>query len=457
MMLSQAPAPTVTARHDFYFPLRDDAELYQFVYRAFGIALPRKQICENHVAPFQAFADAYFARAPVAVWKASRGLGGKTWLLALLALTEAVTLKADVSLLGGSGEQSKRALEAIRKFWTFPSAPRHLMLGDVAREMRFAWGNQIEALLASQTSVRGPHPQRVRADEIDEMSIEILDAALGQAMSGNGISSHIVQSSTHQHADGTMTECLKRAAANGHPLYEWCYLETLQPHGWLAPAEVERKKTQMTNGAWQNEVELQEPNPEARAIMPESVKAMFKKTLGEFAGEARQYIEIEPPQKGARYAHGADWARDVNWTVIWTLRYDVKPARFIAFERLGREPYPDMVGRLKDRIKRFGGSTAHDATGLGTVVEDLLTGVSDVTDFTMTGKPRSALLSQYVKAIENGEIEAPYIRFAESEHRLASRADLYQSGTHHLPDTISAGALANYARTHGGWARGMGS
>lgn len=295
-------------------------------------------------------------------------------------------------------------------------------------------------------------------DEVDEMNLEILDAALGQAMSTDTIPSHIVQSSTHQHADGTMQECLKRASEQNYPVYEWCYRETQQPHGWLSLAEIERKQSQMTNVAWNNEVELQEPNPEARAIMPESVKQMFRKELGEFAGEAYQYVEIEPPTKNAKYCHGADWARDKNWTILWTLRYDVTPAKFIAFERRGRERYPVMIQRLTDRIKRFGGACAHDATGLGTVVEDLLEGVPNVIDFTMVGRDRSELLSQYIKAIENGEIEAPFIRFAESEHRLASRADLYASTSgHHLPDTISAGALANYARTHGGWARGMGS
>ena len=452
-----SPDAQITELHEFYFPLQSDWDLYRFVQQAFGVRLPHKKICENHTTPFRAFADAYFARSPIMVIRASRGLGGKTWILSLLSLTEAITLKANISLLGGSGEQSKRALEAIRKFWKYRSAPRHLMLGDVAREMRFAWGNQIEALMASQTSVRGPHPQRVRMDEVDEMNLEILDAALGQAMSSDGIPSHIVQSSTHQHADGTMTECIRRAAANGHPVYEWCYKETLQPHGWLAPAEVERKKSQTPDAIWNNEVELQEPNPESRAIMSDKVSQMFRRDLGEYAGELRQYIESEAPQSNAKYCHGADWARDVNWTIIWTLRYDVNPARFIAFERMGRESYPAMVGRLKDRIKRFGGATAHDATGLGKVVEDLLTGVHSLKNFDMVGNARANLLSDYIKAIENQEIIAPFIRFAEQEHRMASRQDVYAGGRGHLPDTISAGALCWHARNSGGWARGMGS
>jgi hypothetical protein len=57
------------------------------------------------------------------------------------------------------------------------------------------------------------------------------------------------------------------------------------------------------------------------------------------------------------------------------------------------------------------------------------------------------MLSEYIGAIERGEIVSPFIRFAESEHRLASVDDVYGSG--HLPDSISAGALAYQARVTG--------
>ncbi len=451
--------------HRFPLPLKTERQLSEFVHYAFGVRIPDQHVCPTHSTPWRAFADAYFARSPVAVWKASRGLGGKTFLLSLLSLTEALTLKANVNLLGGSFEQSKRVLEHMLTFWQAPQAPRQWLRSDVAREMRFAAGNQIEALTASQASVRGPHPQRLRLDEVDEMDLAILDAALGQPMSKDGIESQVVESSTHQYADGTMTECLRRAAEKQYPVYEWCYKETLAPHGWLTKAEVDRKRAQMTAGMWENEVELQEPSPESRAIMPAAVSAMFKRELGEFAGEARQYIEIEAPRPDEEYATGADWARDVNWTIIWTLRKGKLvtnkdgsktkvPARFVAFERLGREPYPAMVGRFEYQVKRFGSNAAHDNTGLGKVVEDLL--AVRAIPFVMVGRQRQDLLSNYIGAIEKGEIEAPFVRYAESEHRLASRADVYQSGdAHHLPDTISAGALAWHAATHPQEARVM--
>jgi hypothetical protein len=459
----------VTTINEYHFnlPLQSDSELRLFVEKAFGVRIPDVQVCEHHTTPWRAFSDAYFARSPITVWKASRGFGGKSFLLALLGLVEAVTLKASVSVLGGSGEQSANVLKYCKDFWNFENAPRALLAGDVQRETRLAWGNTIKALTASQTSVRGPHRPRLRLDEIDEMSIEIFDAAMGQTMAvvEDGeiiIPAQTVASSTHQNADGTMTEVLKRAAERGHPVYQWCYKETSAAGGWLLPSEIERKRGEVTAVMWETEYDLQEPSPESRAIQPDKVTAMFKsEQLGTFKGTNGEYIEIEAPcvvcqacgyeqpegekcrqcnakTQKARYATGADWAKKHDWTVIITLRCDVSPVRVVAFERCGRMPWPVMIGKYEKQIKRFGSQGVHDGTGVGDVVDDNLTVHAE--PFLMVGRARSDLLSNYISAIEDDGIEAPDIEFMRNEHKLASVDDVYGRG--HLPDSICAGALA---------------
>ena len=433
----------------FDLPLQSEEELKLFVEKAWGVTIPDTQVCENHMTPWRAFADAYFAHAPITVWKASRGFGGKSFLLALLGLTEAATLKADVNILGGSGEQSANVLEYVQEFWNYESAPMDLLAGDVKRETRLEWGNTIKALMASQRSVRGPHRPRLRLDEVDEMKLAIFDAAMGQTMAVIGddgeieIPAQTVASSTHQNADGTMTEVLKRAKTKGWPVYEWCYKETsAEPDGWLLRSEIERKRSEVTAAMWQVEYDLQEPSPESRAIQPESVAVMFDEELGDFEGRNGQYIEIEEPQDGARYATGADWARKKDWTVIITLRTDCTPMRVVAFERLGRRPWPMMIGRFAERHKRYGGAAAHDATGLGDVVAGMMEGFAE--DVIMAGRARDDLLSEYIAAIERDEIVAPMIDFMHGEHKYASVDDVYGRG--HLPDSIAAGALAYRGR-----------
>lgn len=175
----------------------------------FGVDFPTVAQCPGHTAPFDALAEAYFARelgnmdgrvVTNSIWIASRGYGGKTHLLAYLTLMELLALY-EVVLLGGSGEQSIRAHEETRGAWgynaetylcpscgtlAFPKervcrlcqkpleggdivrvgAPTELLKGEaLATKTSTIFGNKMQALPASSKSVRGPHPHRMRMDE----------------------------------------------------------------------------------------------------------------------------------------------------------------------------------------------------------------------------------------------------------------------------------------------------
>ena len=291
-------------------------ELLAFVADTFGYRIPDVDCCPEHQAPARAFCDAYFGRDAVAIWKASRGFGGKSTLLALLALTEAVTLGADVTVLGGSGQQSERVLETLAQIWRDRSGIQYLFAsGPGVRRTTLTFGNTITALPASQTAVRGPHPQRLRIDEADEMSLPLLEAAQGQPMDRSDVQAQTVISSTHQYPDGTMTTLLQRAASQGWPLYTWCWQETLEPHGWLRQAQVDRKRGEISGQMWSIEFDLQEPTAQGRAIDPDAVEWTFDASLGnsnaaalEHGWEAASGEPGEQPRPG-RYAHGADWAQ----------------------------------------------------------------------------------------------------------------------------------------------------
>jgi hypothetical protein len=431
---------------EFRLPILKESTLKRYLKTALGVVIPDVQVCPEHTTPWRAFADAYFARHPMVVWKGSRGFGGKTFSLGALGLTEALTLAADVNILGGSGQQSERVHAAMARFWAHPSAPTFALSrhGEpIKRETKLDNGGTILALMASSTSVRGPHPQRLRCDEVDEMDLEVLDAALGQTMRGTeprnmGVETQTVLSSTHQYPNGTMKEILDRAKKKGWPVYEWCYKETCLPHGWLDPEEVARKKSEISDAMWLREYELQSPTTEMLAIAPEKLAAMFRRDLGVYQGYLGEYIEIEEPVYGGAYAHGADWAAKSDMTVVVTMRFDVLPARIVAFQRMNRRPWPEMVALLDERQRRMRGMAFHDGTGLGDVVDGYLKEPAEA--FVFGGKSRTDLLSDYIVAIEHGQVEAPMIEYMYDEHANASVDDVFGSG--HLPDTFAAGALA---------------
>lgn len=466
-------------------------ELWLYVRIVTGVRIPRKAVCATHQAPFDAFATAYFARMVVdgefvtttdadahhvsmAIWKASRGFGGKSQLLALLTHIEAIALAADTAVLGGSGEQSKRVTSYLGTFWAYESSPDGLLVGTAGGlRTKLANGGATLCLMASQASVRGSHQPRLRMDEIDVMKQAILDSALGQTMRQGGLEAQTVLSSTHQNAQGTMSTMLERAHQRGWPVFEWCFRESMGTNDfewrrnergrwkihlrkeakcteWLKPDEVERKRNEVTDAMWLTEYELQEPSPEGRAINPDAVERMFNPRFGIYAPRDGEDLILERPVPGARYATGADWAKTRDWTIIVTYRVDVRPWRVVAYLKIGRKRWPDMVARLNERIKLYPGTVAHDATGIGTVVGDYIDAEgSTLIDFTMVGQQRADMLSEYISYVEHDGIDCPRIEWAYGEHKFGTYAQVFKpDSANHTPDSIVAFALAKHAASY---------
>ena len=139
MAVQGAPSVVLPGLHRFELPIRTEQQLADYVACAFGIRIPDRQVCPNHSTPWRALCDAFFSRHEVMIWEASRGFGGKSQTLSLLGLLLGILRAADTNILGGSGEQSERVLEHMGTLMTCRNAPRHVLDGEVARELRRKW------------------------------------------------------------------------------------------------------------------------------------------------------------------------------------------------------------------------------------------------------------------------------------------------------------------------------
>jgi hypothetical protein len=245
-----------------------------------------------------------------------------------------------------------------------------------------------------------------------------------------------------------MTEAISRAQMNGWGYYEWCYRENLQSNGgWLDDQEVEDKKSEIPAAMWLSEYEGQEPNPEGRIFDEETLSGLFLRELGVFEGAEGEEIIVPGTMMGDGhdYYHGTDWAKSSDWTVIHSMkRRRGGPDRLVAWMRLGRRKWPDMVAKHDERVERFGGKSAHDVTGIGSVVEDYMLTDSEPVDF-RNKKRRDKLLNRYVGKCQALEYEFPYIKFMYEEHKYLTVDMLY--GNDHTPDSVVAGALAEEANS----------
>ncbi len=435
----------------------NDRELWHFVRAVFGVTIPNTKVCPNHVPPFRAFADAYFARYPVMIWKGSRGLAGKSWTLATLANTMVVGLAAQTTILGGSGAQSLNVHLASKAAWDYPHAPRSLLAGTPTKyDSHYTNGAWVRSLMASQTSVRGPHPQRLLLDEIDEMDLDVLEGAQGQPMRGRhgnqaGLETCTVMSSTHQYATGTMTEMLLRAKDRHWPVYEFCYRETANPYdGWLTMDEVERKRAEIPRHMWETEYELGEPAIEGRALDSSAVERCFFGPVLEVDSWTDLDHQDLLGDKKLRLTHvtGVDWAKENDKTVITTFSVESNGVwRCVAWASMNKKPWPTMIAQAEERLRTYGPAFGHDATGLGNVIADYFD--PDLrrryqryfADVIMgSGRTRQDLFANYISAIENDRVRYPRIASLYRDHLYVTWDDLFGAG--HPPDSFVAGAIA---------------
>lgn len=438
-----------------YLPPQNDEQVRQWCDLFFGLRMADRDPCPGHTTPLQAICDAYFARTPLSAWVGSRGLSGKSTGLAALSILELLA-GMNVVVLGGSAKQSKRVHELESEIWKHeiqtPNGPVLGPLNYFLAEEPTGWytktiyNNTLVAITASQTSVRGPHPNRLRIDEADELNIGILDAALGQPITTPEIASQVVISSTHQYPDGTMTEVLRRAEERGFPVYRWCYKDTVEAKGgWLTQQALADTRARITDSVWEIEYELGQPSIEGRQFSDETIARIFDPNTDEIADEVGPRYVFEEPRRGASYATGCDWGKEQDFTSISTWRYDVVPARLVAYERAIKEDWPLMAKRFEDRCAMYpNGTNVHDAKGLGAVLHDYST--VHAFPYQSQGKQRNQLYGDYIIGADRGLFLMPRVRSLVNAHRYVTYKMIYGSG--HVPDCICGNAL--------GWAGVLG-
>ena len=438
-------------------PPGTDDELHALVEAVWGVNIPRKQICENHVAPFTAFSHAFFAKAPnYAVWYGSRGTG-KSYLLAVLALTKAIFNNVDVTILGGSMAQSANVHEHIRHLLDRPNAPVWTLVKNIETEIITRAGNYIRPLAASPTTVRGPHPALGLLDEVDEMDPGIYSSAMGQALKkenplGIEMNEYVVASSTWQHPIGTFTDILRDARARRMPIFTWCYREQLKPHGWMDPDYIQRKKASVPAEMWRVEYELGEPSGEHSAFDVAKLNEAFVAFpfVSERHAESDDEWVIEQPVSVGSYAAGADWAKAKDFTVISVVRTDVTPHKVVYIRRVNRRDWPTMIGYFNEVCQRYrvGAKSAHDATGMGNVIADFVDDRS--LKVQMIGQKRIELLTDYINAVERGVYALPSGTTFYDAHKGTTVDDVYSTSMRwdaHMPDEVVSMAMVHRAIT----------
>ncbi|MFA5397905.1 MAG: hypothetical protein WC346_17980 [Methanogenium sp.] len=285
----------------------------------------------DHKSPLDAMWAAYAELDYYSIWYAMRGTG-KTYDLSLLSFIESVFKPhCGINVLGGSLEQSTRAVSYLKTMWETWKSFKNVDIADInikptqsyeykdivctsevsnnllgknkdiaGRGYKLSNGSWVNALAASTKSVRGPHPQKLRLDEVDEMDEKIYNAAMGQPKKSWGIKDNVIISSTLHNAFGLMSRIIDNRFDLGANLYPWCVNEVIYPSGFWEKEEIERKKKQIPKAMWEAEYLLKRPKIGDSIFDFESVDRSYAR------GRNDKYDKLLPCEGGV------DWGYNVT-------------------------------------------------------------------------------------------------------------------------------------------------
>ena len=190
-----------------------------------------KHLCGNpdHVSQFRVVSDVFREIVRYYILWACRS-GSKTFLLGGLNSWIKSCSKAhyETKLLGGSKDQSLLSYSAMKRFRDETDPLNARIDGDILRSRAtFLNKSEVSISTASMTSVRGPHPQALLLDEVDEIDEDVYDAALSQPMENFGHKDVLGMFSTNHNVMGQMDRALVNAKKHNHAIYKYCIWECL--------------------------------------------------------------------------------------------------------------------------------------------------------------------------------------------------------------------------------------
>lgn len=233
-----------------------------------------------------------------------------------------------------------------------------------------------------------------------------------------------------------------------------CYRETHERYGGHnTQGEIDRKRGEMTEMDWHNEVELNRPESGDLIFAQETIDGLFVPTYGKFQDKVgHDYVFFEPTRRENFYT-GTDWAKQRDFTVITTMIENPGgPDMVAAWSMRQKEPWPVMIEHHNRRVRTYGGDSMMDVTGLGSVIDDYVTVPTEGWHFS-DRKGTHEMYSSLVVACESGEYALPEIPYLKKKFQTLTRSQLYApkngSQKNHPPDPFTSLALARKAKLEG--------
>lgn len=216
------------------------SELYKFMNALTGETVPFRPCCEHHVTPWDMIWESYkvdlpeFSKNPITdIIAIGPREGFKTLSTAkLIAMETLLKPGIEIASIAAIIRQAVRCYKHASKYLFHPLlADMNMVIKNIMDETILANGSRYEQLVGTFTAINGPHPNKIRADEVELMKPEVVEEMKSVPSSYKGFKAHTLYTSTRKFIDGTMTELATKAlkGQRGTKLLIWCYKDVSEP------------------------------------------------------------------------------------------------------------------------------------------------------------------------------------------------------------------------------------
>jgi hypothetical protein len=216
------------------------SELYRFMHALTGELVPHTPVCAHHKTPWHMIWESYkvdlpeYSKMPpqdiIAVGPRE---GYKTLSTAkLIAMESLLKPKVTISSMAAVIKQAARCYRYASQYLFHPLlTDMNMVVKNIMEETRLANSSVYEQLVATVSGVNSPHPNKLRADEVELMKPEVVEEMKNMPSSYNGWKAHTLYTSTRKYFDGLMSELIAQAAKKGYSTKTiiWCYKDVSEP------------------------------------------------------------------------------------------------------------------------------------------------------------------------------------------------------------------------------------
>lgn len=214
-------------------PPQTSREMYMWTYALTGDPVPHKAVCPGHASPWAMFWEAYrrdlHPNAPEVIVVVGPRDGLKTRTLSKLNVAEMLLKpRCEICFVAAVDGQASRSTKYMKAYLAHPAVAETVRKA-ITRHVELVNGSHYEQLVGGLNAVNSPHPQKVRADEVELVKPrEILEDMKLMPSSYNGILKSQIYCSTRKFLKGNMDWLTGDGRPSNAKTLVWCYKEVAE-------------------------------------------------------------------------------------------------------------------------------------------------------------------------------------------------------------------------------------